>query len=359
MPEPSKTTKPTSTKDPFQGDRLWVVHIGLNDSIALRALKDGFVCIGWTEMGDLAAFPTREKMRAAMQATWPAWSSAKVRSSFGQVFRFAHKMQEGEAIVFPVRPTRQIAIGRINGPYRFAKDDQELVELDYCNVRPVEWLKTVPRTAFSQDALHSFGSALSVSTSGDHLEEVRAVLRGDQVAPSPEVGLNQGTELADEDAELAPNQYENVRLETEDFLLKQWQRTGFDFEHVVAAVLRAIGYTATVTQKSGDHGVDVIAHPDPLGLQKPYIKVQAKSGTSTVGEPAVNQLKGCLNTGEQGIVVALGGFTSSAEAAARSGGNITLIDGPRFVELFLQHYAELDPEWRARFQLRQVFVPLR
>lgn len=311
-------------------------------------------------MGDLSAFPTRDKMRAAMQKTWPSWSAAKIRSSFGQVFRFAHSMREGEAIVFPVRPTREIAIGRIKGPYRFAKDDRELFERDYCNVRPVEWLKTVSRTAFSQDALHSFGSALSVSTSDDYLDEVRAVLRGE---PPPDAGLDRaqaptGT-LAEADEDAAPSQYDNVRQETEDYLLKQWQRTGFDFEHVVAAVFRAIGYTTKVTQKSGDHGVDVIAHPDPLGLVRPFIKVQAKSGTGTVGEPAVNQLKGCLNAEEKGIVVALGGFTSQAIGAARSGGNLTLIDGARFVELFLQHYDKLDPEWRSRFQLRQVFVPVR
>jgi restriction system protein len=70
-----------------------------------------------------------------------------------------------------------------------------------------------------------------------------------------------------------------------------------------------MGYTATVTRASGDHGVDVIAHPDPLGLQTPFIKVQAKSGTSSIGEPQVNQLKGSLNAGEHGIVVSLGTFT--------------------------------------------------
>ena len=40
-------------------------------------------------------------------------------------------------------------------------------------------------------------------------------------------------------------------------------------------------------------------------------------------------------------------------------GSITLIDGQRFVELFLQHYDKLDPAWRARLQLRPVFVPAK
>jgi restriction system protein len=87
--------------------------------------------------------------------------------------------------------------------------------------------------------------------------------------------------------------------------------------------------------------------------------VQAKSGTGSIGEPQVNQLKGCLNPGEQGIVIALGKFTTGAEAAARAGGNITLLDGKRFVELFLDHYDRLDSAWQNRFPLKQVFVPVR
>ena len=52
---------------------LWVVHIGKDDRIAIRAHKEGFVCIGWTTMGDLSSYDTRNKMRAAMEQTWPNW----------------------------------------------------------------------------------------------------------------------------------------------------------------------------------------------------------------------------------------------------------------------------------------------
>lgn len=344
-------------REDFMGDRLWVVHIGHNDQIALRAHREGFVCVGWSRMGDLSVFKTREQMRAAMERTWPSWSVGKVTSSHGQPFRFAHEMREGEAIVLPVRPLREIAVGRIAGPYKWAADDKELADNDYCNVRRVEWLRTLPRTAFTLPALHSFGSALSVSTSDDYLDELRAVLRG-QTAKAKPVAPEDAVAPPEEDED-EEGRYETARQETEDYLLKEWQRSGFEFEKVVAAVLEAVGYHATVTPKTGDHGVDVIAHPDALGLQKPFIRVQAKSGTGSVNEAVVNQLKGCLNPGEQGIVVGLGKFTSSAEAAARAGGNIMLIDGKRFVDLFLDHYDRLDTAWQNRFRLKQVFVPVR
>lgn len=334
---------------------LWVIHIGNDDQIALRALNEGFVCIGWPEIGDLSDLSTRDEMRAAMEETFPTWNRHKISASYGQPYRFAHEMQEDDLIVFPVRPTSEIAIGRIAGPYRQAKEDQNLVDNDYYNVRPVEWLKVVPRTAFSQAALHSFGSFLSVSTSDDYMEEVLSVLSGEVETEAPQRS-EESLEISE--IEESVDLYEMASQETEDYLLKAWQRTGAEFEAVVAAVFEAIGYTATVTPPSGDHGVDVIAHPDPLGLERPYIKIQAKSGTSTVGEPEVNQLRGLLNQGEQGVLISLGKFSKPAEATARGAANIILVGPRQFVKLFLDHYDTLDPEWRSRFPLKQVFVPI-
>ena len=152
---------------------LWVVHIGNDDHIALRALDEGFICIGWTKMGSLARYDTRPKMRKAMEAAYPTWKPKTVSSSYGQTYRFAHVMKVGDPIIFPVRPTGEIAIGRIASEYRWIGDDPDLVASNYNNVRQIEWLKVVPRTTFSLDALHSFGSFLSVSTSNDYLEEVQ------------------------------------------------------------------------------------------------------------------------------------------------------------------------------------------
>ena len=104
----------------FDGkDTLWVIHIGKDDKIPLRAREEGFVCIGWTDMGDLSQYTTREAMKAAMAKTWPAWKTGKVRSCYGQVFRFAHVMQIGDPVVFPIKQTREIAIGRIKSNQRF------------------------------------------------------------------------------------------------------------------------------------------------------------------------------------------------------------------------------------------------
>ncbi|MFN8815543.1 MAG: restriction endonuclease [bacterium] len=217
-----------------------------------------------------------------------------------------------------------------------------------------------------------------MSTSDEHLEEVISVLAKEagvasptvtgRVAPSkPEYGTDpQSAARAAAvvtyggDAVVPPadafNLAERAVEETKDYLLRQWSRTGTDFEEVVAAVFRAMGYTATTQQGTHDLGVDVVAHPDPLGVQPPIIKIQCKSGTGSVGGPAVKQLRGLLNGPEKGIMVSLGGFSTDARHVQQNDADLVLIDGDRFVGLFLEHYDRLAPEWRHRFPLTRVYV---
>ena len=326
-------------------NHLWVIHMGNSDIAALKAKEEGFVAIGWAAMNDLSRLVTRDDFRAALEATHPEYTPNQVTTRYGQLYRFVREIKIGDPVVFPVKPTREIAVGEFTGPYRHS-DDPALAKEGLPNVRDVKWIKIVPRTAFTQTALYSFGSALTVSTSDDYLDEVRAVLQGEEM---PTVG--------DVEEEEEENLYETAVQQTEDYLLKQWQGTGADFEHVVGAVLSAIGYTVKVTQASGDKGVDVIAHPDPLGLERPYVKVQVKSGVGSVGGPMVQQLKGTLQTGEKGMLVSLGKFTNDALELARNSPDLVLIDGTEFVRLFLDHYDKLDAKWQSRYPLKRVYMP--
>src|SRR6266498_5450024 len=100
--------------------RLWVVHIANDEACAQRAQTEGFICIGWTKIGNLELHNTREKMKAAYRKGYPNASDGTVRSSYGQVFRFAHEMQIGDAVVYPIKGARDILIGEIAGAYRWA-----------------------------------------------------------------------------------------------------------------------------------------------------------------------------------------------------------------------------------------------
>ena len=71
--------------------------------------------------------------------------------------------------------------------------------------------------------------------------------------------------------------YEEVRGQAEELISdKIAHMDPFDFEELVAALLRSMGYFARRTEQGPDRGVDVIAQSDALGLESPRIKVQVK-----------------------------------------------------------------------------------
>ncbi|MEX2552683.1 MAG: restriction endonuclease, partial [Actinomycetota bacterium] len=56
----------------------------------------------------------------------------------------------------------------------------------------------------------------------------------------------------------------------------------FDFQDLVAALLRAMGYyVAWIAPPGPDRGIDIVAFTDPLGAEGPRIKVQVKRQTTT------------------------------------------------------------------------------
>ena len=146
---------------------------------------------------------------------------------------------------------------------------------------------------------------------------------------------------------------------TSDFVIKRLmaELTGHQFEDFMAHMLECMGYTSRVTPKSGDGGVDVIAHMDPLGFQPPIVKVQCKRTTSQTSRPDVDQLLGTLGDGEYGLFVNLGSFARGAIELERNRAKLRLISGEQFVDLILEHYSSLSPRYRAMIPLKQIFVP--
>jgi restriction system protein len=68
-------------------------------------------------------------------------------------------MNSGDLVVMPLKNCRQIAIGRVTGPYEFRGE----ADPNFRHVRPVEWLhRHISRDAVRSDLLQSMGSLLTV-----------------------------------------------------------------------------------------------------------------------------------------------------------------------------------------------------
>jgi restriction system protein len=133
----------------------------------------------------------------------------------------------------------------------------------------------------------------------------------------------------------------------------------YEFQDLVAALLRGMGYyTPFVAPQGKDGGIDVIAYRDPLGTVSPRIKVQIKHrGSNPANVQEVRQLMGLLQReGDVGIFVSSGGFTADAKATARTSHvHVEFIDLDRFISLWQDFYLKLKDEDKSLLPLLSIY----
>lgn len=132
----------------------------------------------------------------------------------------------------------------------------------------------------------------------------------------------------------------------------------YDFQDLVAALLRGMGYhIGWVAPPGKDGGVDIVAFNDPLGTRPPRIKVQVKRQQARVDVQGVRSFLAVLSNDDVGLFVNTGGFTRDAEDEARSqhSRRITLLDLDRLVVLWTEHYGKLEESARRRLPLQPIY----
>lgn len=132
----------------------------------------------------------------------------------------------------------------------------------------------------------------------------------------------------------------------------------YDFQDLVGALLRGLGYHIAWTAPPGkDGGIDLVATPDALGTRSPRIKVQVKRQQATVSVDGLRSFMAMLGTDDVGLFVSLGGFTKDAQDEARlqPTRKVTLIDLERFYDLWVEHYPKLPDEDRRRLPLQPIY----
>ncbi|MEO0625226.1 MAG: restriction endonuclease [Pseudomonadota bacterium] len=334
---------------------VWGVHMG--GHVGDRPIEGGYVAIGWPELGDLSARRTdRDALKVAVAENYPEEKAGAIPVHAGTMFKFMNEIRAGDYVVYPSKSDRMVNIGLFKGGYEYVEGDRD----DYPNRQKVEWKAHLPRSDFSQSALHEIGSAVTLFRvkhhAAEYLSKAGVVV---EVAPTAAFDPEDETDETADDDMATFSVSRQAEETTSDFVIRKIlaELSGHDFEHLVAHVLECLGYTARVTQKSADGGVDVIAHMDALGFQPPIVKVQCKRTTAQTGRPDVDQLLGTLGDGEYGLFVTLGSYSRSAIELERNRVKLRLIDGDEFVEILLENYQKLSPRYRSLIPLKQIYVP--
>src|SRR6266545_4460205 len=160
---------------------MWGIHGGRTGDANNLFLKQNCIALGWHKVGDLSKLAAnREAFKAAVAEKFPEKKAGAIPVNAGQLFRFVHEAKTGDIVIYPSKADRHIHIGRIDGSYVYSPTG----EPTYPHRRKVEWLTDLPRTKFSQGALHEIGSAMSFFAVKTYADEFRIIIEG-KAAPTP------------------------------------------------------------------------------------------------------------------------------------------------------------------------------
>lgn len=332
---------------------VWGFH--MHASVGNDPVDQGYVGLGWPLIGSLDELEdNRESFKLAVSAAYPEMKAGAVPVGAGVLYRFKCEISEDDFVVYPSKQDRMVNIGRFTGErFHEPANDGEDVE-NYPHRRRVNWLGSFPRSDFSQSALNEIGAFISMFQVKRFAVEFLS-----KVKMSGCLNVSDMEEEKPDDDSVTSAVSKQAEETTHDYIIKRIYSglDGYEFEHFTAHMLECMGYTARVSDKSGDGGVDVIAHTDELGFEPPIIKVQCKRMTSQIGEPEVNQLLGTLGEGEFALFVNLGSYSRPARLLERNRSKLRLIDGEQLVELVLEHYGKMSARYRTLIPLRQIYVP--
>lgn len=152
-------------------------------------------------------------------------------------------------------------------------------------------------------------------------------------------------------------QYESSALEgLRDYII---EKNPYEFQDIVAIILRAMGYHIShVSPKGRDGGIDIIAYTDPLGVKPPRIIVQVKHRPeSNISSDDIQRLAGTMKRStDVGIFATSGGFSQPAIIEARSTDkHIELIDFERFIALWQEYYPKMTDEDKNKLPLHPIY----
>ena len=292
-------------------------------------------------MGDIkCAGDNRDDIKKKYAEIYPDATSGSIATCVGMLYRFVYEVQIGDYVVYPSKADRKINIGVIESDYY-----NEPAENKYTQRRKVKWLKSFPRTDFSQGALYEVGSALTFFQVKNYADEYLAALEGKKASLDTSIDESIGA-TADEIQEI-----------TKDFILKELSKKlkGYDFENFVANLLNAMGYRTKVSKQGGDSGIDIVAYKDEF---PPRICVQVKSIDSDIKEATIQSLRGAMSEGDYGVFVTLSDYTPNAKAYLEQHPIIRGLNGSEVVDLVLRYYDDLDDKYQDMIPLKRVYIPI-
>jgi 5-methylcytosine-specific restriction protein B len=159
--------------------RYWRISVGADEGHSNWPMmrEESEVAIGWPALGDLSDLThDRESKQTLKELLADHYPSAAGKTQ--EIFDFVARLGDRD-IVLAADGNRILGIGRVDGPYRYDRNDEQSPHR-----RPVEWLNldewTLPRQTGSQAGVLNLWK-----NTADHIAVERRLLEGNEAPTSP------------------------------------------------------------------------------------------------------------------------------------------------------------------------------
>ena len=338
---------------------MWLVRAGKYGEHEPRFFEDGRVYLTWGEFEniDLSGAENYEGIKALMQQQYPGEPARRIGNWSGQVWAFTLAMKPGDWVIVPRKSSGTIAVGEIKAGYTFDASADPV----YRHFRTVQWLNTnVPRSAFDQDILYSFGAIMTVCEikRNEAEKRVRAMAKNGWKSVPVTITLpvaGNGVLMAAESAEIDLEQL--ARDAIAKVIIQKFK--GHGLARLVQAVLNAQGFTTYLSPEGPDKGIDILAAGGAFGFDRPRICVQVKSGDTPADRPEFTQLIGAMQSvnADQGLFVSWSGFkTTVLKEVPTQFFKVRVWNENDLIEQLLENYDKLDQDIRAELPLKRIWT---
>lgn len=335
--------------------RLWLVRLGKHGEQEAHALETGQLVLGF-RVGDLRQAKTRDAVFELLERAAPDTKRKRQLNFAAQLNQFGNTIRDGDLVVVPLKTAGSVAVGEVAGPCVPTPDGNPM--------RPVRWLRPdVPRDAFRQDLLYSFGAYMTVCeiSRNDAVRRVEAILK---------TGRDPGYESGAAAPPRAPASPEAPTAEEADVDLDVIARdqierrvasafAGHDFTRLVAEILKAQGHVVNVSPPGPDQSIDIVAGRGGLGFEAPRLVVQVKSGGVVGDQQTLQALIGAVQDthADQGLLVCWGGFKKTVEQRRNElFFRIRLWGRAEVLDALFEAYDRLPEALRAELPLRRTWM---
>lgn len=335
--------------DTNKTNRLWAVH-SLGDAFST---EQGTIAFDWPDMGDLSTLePDKEAFRKKFDIVYPDANTANRTAVAGALYRLVYEVENGDYIACLHGDT--VSLGTVSGAYQFR---------DNAHTRPVNWLRHVPQSEFSRDAMREITCSpvrlFAVKRfAGEFLSPLGVAWVEPERPPRPAADASAipRTPTAAPGRVCALRDADYTGTDTAKFVLNALRRylTRENFRQFAAGLLRAMGYTISLPPDSGLNEFELTATHDELS---PPLLVQLRTGE--LRESDITRLQNALEPGDYGLVITSGDFSERVRQSLKRAPYLRAVDGAELAALTLKYYCGLDERYRAMIPLRTVYVPAK